>query len=348
MRTEDLATPTIPIRYAALVLQAVDAHGVSADRLLAAAALPPDIVADVNGRISVIHMAGLIEAAIELTGQPGIGYEIGLSSSVTSHGIMGFGMMTSSSVREAIELGIEFLQLRVPVLSAHLQVDGDVAAVSVVETVPLGDLRQVLFDTFLVKLARIGSTLTDHWLALDDVELWFDYPEPDYYPPLERRLPHMCFDMGSNEVRFDASVLDRRPEMADPVNARLIEEQCRRELEALGLTGDVVGQVRSALGTADDRYPTLGEVAALLHTSSRTLKRRLHEHGTSYHELLGAARRADAIRLLTSTTLPVEQIAHRLGYADSGSFRRAFHSWTGTSPSRCRQEHRSAGAGPRP
>jgi AraC-like DNA-binding protein len=266
---------------------------------------------------------------------------MGLDSSLTSHGIMGFGMMTSSSVREAIRLGVEFLQLRVPVLSAELRVADDIAAISVVETVALGELRQVLFDTFLVKLARIGPSLTGGSIGFDDVELWFDYEEPEYYQRMRDRLPRVSFEMGSNEVRFDASVLDRRPDTADPINAKLIEQQCRRELEQLGLAGDLVGQVRAVLRNADEGYPTLVEVARLLHTSSRTLRRRLHDRGTTFQQILEGVRRAEAIRLLTCTALSVEQVGRQLGYSDASSFRRAFYGWTDTNPSDFREGHRT-------
>ncbi|MGB6058621.1 MAG: AraC family transcriptional regulator [Microthrixaceae bacterium] len=344
MRMNELVAPTIPARYATLVLDAVVALGVSADGLLETARIDPDRVDDPDGRLSLADLGHLLEQAIALTGEPAIGYEIGLGSSVTSHGLVGFGMMSSSSLREAILLGIEFLQLRVPVLSAELSVEGDTAAVSVVETVPLGNLREVLFDMFLVKLVRIGSSLTGSFIDFDDVELWFDYAEPDYYQRLSDRLPRMRFDMGTNEARFDASVLDVPPDSADPLNARLIEQQCRRDLDQLGLIAlgsDVASQVRAMMDGAEGGYPTLGEVAERLHTSRRTLKRRLQERGTSFHQLLDDARRARAVRLLTSTTLSVEQIARQLGYADASGFRRAFHGWTDTNPSDFRERSRT-------
>jgi AraC-like DNA-binding protein len=342
MTTADPWIANVPARYALLVLEAVDALGADRKELLLAAGLTTDAVDDPTARVPIETFATLAAKAVELTGEPALGYEIGLSSSLTSHGLMGFGMMTSASLREAIELGIEFLQLRVPVLSAQLRVEGDIAAVSVVETIPLGELRELLFDTFLVKLARLGTSLTDGSIGADDVELWFDYPEPERHRRLRHRLPRMRFEMGSNEVRFAASMLDRRPATADPINAKLIEAQCRRELEQLGLGNDVVGQVRAALAGAADGYPTLAEVAGALNMSTRTLRRRLQDRGTGYHQLLDAARRAEATRLLSSTSLSIEQIARRLGYAEASSFRRAFHGWVQRTPTEFRQAQRTA------
>jgi AraC-like DNA-binding protein len=135
--------------------------------------------------------------------------------------------------------------------------------------------------------------------------------------------------MGVNQVRFPASDLDLSPETANVITAAMVEEQCRLELEQLGLESDLVGTVQAALRTG---YPDLDSVAEQLHMSSRTFKRKLQEHGTGFRQLVEAARRAESIRLLNTTALSVAQVAERLGYADASSFSRAFHKWTSTTP----------------
>jgi AraC-like DNA-binding protein len=342
MRADDLTKPTVPVSYALLVLEAAAAHGAAPDDVLARARIAPAQLDDPNGRTSVVVVGTLLLRAIELSGEPGLGYEMGLRTSLTSHGLMGYAMMSSSTLREAIELGIELMHLRVPVFDAELRVEGAVAMVTVVETVPLEPVRQPMLDLFLVGLARLGPSLTEHRFGLDDVDLWFDGPEPSHHERWIERLPPCRFEMGVNQVRFPASHLERRPETANPVTANLVAEQCRRELEELGLDDDVAGRVRAVLRTAGSGYPALVELADRLGMSTRTLKRRLHEHGTSYQHEVDTARRAEALRLLGTTSLSVEQIAARLGYADASSFRRAFQAWTATTPGAFRDRRRAA------
>jgi AraC-like DNA-binding protein len=74
--------------------------------------------------------------------------------------------------------------------------------------------------------------------------------------------------------------------------------------------------------------------------SSRTLKRRLLEHGTSFTQLLDQARRRDAVRLLEDPLMDVARVAEALGYRDPPSFTRAFRRWTGDTPTSAR--HRLA------
>lgn len=78
--------------------------------------------------------------------------------------------------------------------------------------------------------------------------------------------------------------------------------------------------------------PVLEEVARRLHVSPRTLQRRLSDHGLTHSKLVDDVRLSYATQWICGTRMPVAVIAERLGYADPGSFSRAFVRWTGVSP----------------
>ncbi|MBV8063768.1 MAG: helix-turn-helix transcriptional regulator [Nevskia sp.] len=98
----------------------------------------------------------------------------------------------------------------------------------------------------------------------------------------------------------------------------------------------MVQRVRVELALGAEGYPDLGSVAARLLISSRTLKRRLQQCGTSFQELRDEARHRDALRLLENPDLEIRQIAAALGYRDPPSFSRAFRRWTGRTPLQAR------------
>lgn len=337
MKLDDLTKPAVPVGYGRLILDVAATHDVEPATLLAAADVAAELMDDPSARLSAVQSGSLLFHAMELSSEPAFGYEVGLHSSLTSHGIMGYGLLSSSTVRQAINLSERYMPARLPMLAMSLSVDGGTAAIEVVDNAPLGLVRQCTIDLFLVGIARIAPIVTDRRRQPEEMEMWFDYPEPDYYARFKDRLPAARFDMGVNQVRFPASDLDLSPETANVVTAAMVEEQCRRELEQLGLDGDLVVQVQAALHETDGGYPDLDTVADRLHLSSRTFKRKLQEHGTSFRQLVDATRRAEAVRLLNTTTLSVSQIAERLGYADASSFTRAFHKWTSTTPGAFRQ-----------
>lgn len=78
---------------------------------------------------------------------------------------------------------------------------------------------------------------------------------------------------------------------------------------------------------------TAGNIAKLLGVESWTLRRALKEEGTSFRELRNRFIARKACLLVADTNLPVEKIGDQLGYREPKSFRRAFKSWTGVSPS---------------
>ncbi|MEV0344024.1 AraC family transcriptional regulator [Nocardia sp. NPDC050713] len=113
----------------------------------------------------------------------------------------------------------------------------------------------------------------------------------------------------------------------------------RDRLPGKRIRADVAGAVRDELVRDPAAIPDLPQVAAALFLSCRTLSRRLNAEGTSFRALVDEVRRARSEQLLGHTRLTTEQVASRLGYAESASFIRAFRRWNGCPP----QEFRSRG-----
>ena len=85
--------------------------------------------------------------------------------------------------------------------------------------------------------------------------------------------------------------------------------------------------------------PVLDAVAASLHLHPRTLRRRLAEEGTSFRALTNDVRATLAAELLSQVGLTVEQVARRLGYAETAAFNHAFSRWFGLAPNEFRRSH---------
>lgn len=77
--------------------------------------------------------------------------------------------------------------------------------------------------------------------------------------------------------------------------------------------------------------PSEAEVGRSLGVSSRTLRRRLVEEGTTFRALLEAARREAAPELLRSHG-NVSDVAFLLGFSETSAFSRAFRRWYEISP----------------
>jgi AraC-like DNA-binding protein len=82
---------------------------------------------------------------------------------------------------------------------------------------------------------------------------------------------------------------------------------------------------------------SLPEVAAALHCSVRSVQRKLGLYQLSYQALLDGLREQLARRYLLRTPLSLADIALLLGFSDQSAFNRAFKGWTGLSPGKFRQ-----------
>ncbi len=80
------------------------------------------------------------------------------------------------------------------------------------------------------------------------------------------------------------------------------------------------------------RICTLATVADALHTSPRTLNRKLKAEGTGFQRMLDSWLSQQAINYLVDGGLTVEATASLMGYGDEANFRRAFRRWHGCSP----------------
>lgn len=73
-------------------------------------------------------------------------------------------------------------------------------------------------------------------------------------------------------------------------------------------------------------------IAARLHVSRSTLKRRLAEQGITFSEVSISVRKYLSIQLLMTSNYSLQKISETLGYRDQSSFSHAFKKWFGLPP----------------
>ena len=115
------------------------------------------------------------------------------------------------------------------------------------------------------------------------------------------------------------------------------EPQLRRRLTELDVdasTSDRVGAV--LLEVLPAGRTTVADVARELAVSSRTLHRQLKAEDASFQRILSSTREKLARHYLGNPSLSGTDIAFLLGYGDTSSFYRAFHTWTGQTPEQVR------------
>jgi hypothetical protein len=220
----------------------------SAD-LLAGSNVTEASLADPATRLPLTSFERLIERARALTGEPGLGFHLGLSMRISAHGHLGFAAMTATTLRDALDIAARFAPTRTTAVALRLETDGDNALVVVEERARFGSARDVIITALVVGIWQIGNALTGRALR-GGLDLAF--AEPAYFARFVSLAPGpVRFEQPRTQLIFDKAILDLPLILSDPAAQSLAREQCERELEAIGPRAAIVAGVRAQLARED-------------------------------------------------------------------------------------------------
>ncbi|HTB72736.1 MAG TPA: AraC family transcriptional regulator ligand-binding domain-containing protein [Polyangiaceae bacterium] len=322
---------SVPASYAEQLVRLVRRWKVRPQDLLGGLGLTEEGVEDPMRRLSLPTYAALIERARTLTGEPGLGFYLGLQKRISGYGYLGFAAMSASSLGEALELVTRLSPMLTTSITLRLRVEDRVAALVVEEHVDMGSARDVALIGLIFGLKTISQMVTGQDVRSSYVDL--PIPEPAYFPRFRHLMPSAHFGRPVGQVVFDSELLGLPLVQADPAALRLARDQCERALDALGYENDLVVRVRQALWQeGGEGLRSFEGVAEILAMSARTLRRMLTARGLSFSGLLEVERRDKATFLLQASRASLDDVAARLGYSSLSNFVRAFHRWTGMTP----------------
>lgn len=337
--------PSVAASYLQLLEEILAERGFSAKDLLSGLPLPASLLDEPGARMSPLQWGLAVNRAMVLCKDKGLGYECGLRMRPTVNGYLGYAVMSSSNLGEAMALVGRYIESRQRAFSVRQSIEGELAIIELRQNHAIPALRAFFNEHILVGIARgaaaiLGADVQSE--AFREVEIWFEWREPPYHAQYQTRLPRVAFSKPANMLRFPLALLQAKPVLADPQASRQAIEQCERELAQLGGAADSITLRVCAelLHTPHQGYPDQDAIAKRLNMSTRTLARQLQKDGTSFRRLLEEARHRDACQMLESSPLEVSEIAGHLGYVNPANFTRAFRQWTGLTPSAYRREHR--------
>jgi AraC-like DNA-binding protein len=329
--------PVLPSSYGLLLVKLLVARGFDEARVLEQSETSSAMLRSPKARLSFEQMLRLVRNALELSGDPGLGLELGRCLTVSSLGVIGYAAMSQADLGSAIAIAEKYQRVLVPYVTLLASNDGDVAVMQIEPEFPLGPYKPFVMEALVGCLTGMARFLIGY--PPPGTRACFDYPDPGYGDRYREVLGcEVQFDCPRVELRLQRAVLQCPVIYSCEPTARMTEELCERELAPLLGQDGVVHKVRSMLQTEGEQCPNVRELAKALHTSERSLRRALSAHGTSYQELRDEVRMRLALHYLTSTATPVEEVARTVGFTSSRSFRRALKRWTGKSPSTVRIE----------
>lgn len=329
--------PRRSITSAQLLTQLGLDHGLSVEQCLRHTGLSSLQLAELHSEIEGAQELQLICNLIEaLPTQDDLGLQAGLRYQLTTYGIWGYALLSSQSFRQAADLGLRYLDLTFAFNRISLHEDADQAHLQLDGSHLPDQVRDFLLLRDTVAVMVIQRELTGKRMPLDRVQLSMPAPA-DTARFIEQfgLLPE--FACAENRISFSRHLLDLPLPRANPHSAQLCEQQCQALLAKRQVRSGLAGQIRDRLLSTPGRLADMEVIASELNISSRTLRRRLEEQGSSFRQLQEEVRQALAEELLAIASLSQEDIAERLGYSEVSNFLHAFKRWKGLTPGQYRQ-----------
>lgn len=319
---------------ALLTTRLAERKGIPAKTCLRGTGLAPEDLSDPAVEVSATQEIAVIANVLRAAGDPpGLGVEAGTLFRLTAYGIWGFALVSSPTLRSAIEAGLRFVDLTAALseISAR-EVGAETELVLDVRDLP-PEVRRFVLERDSAAIQTIQRDLFASPLPIGRISFAFPEPPPEalrQYDEVFGIRPE--FGAGETIVALEAGLLDAPLPQANEITAAVTLQQCRELLERREARSGVSGRVRDILLGQLSAPPDATEVATELHMSDRTLRHRLAAEGTTFRALLDEVRERLAEELLVKGGMSVAETARRLGYREVSSFSQAFRRWKGMGP----------------
>ncbi|BFM16461.1 AraC family transcriptional regulator [Maricurvus nonylphenolicus] len=276
--------------------------------------------------------------ALKLSGNPQLGVLLGTGFDVASQGIIGYALMSSSTVGDALKFLVTYNHEIMPSVDIELNSVPDGVEVIVHGRQLSKELERFFCETLYTVMIFNGSILTSG----EQGEFRLDL---DYMPAgsLSRYKDVFGSAVSFNAQRrvlfFNNDALNVPVSTANPHVKAIFERECERLFLHDHHQGSLRERVQQLLLQSGSEFPCAAKLAKQLHMSESTLHRRLSKEGFRYQQVMDHIRYRLATEYLCSTSLPVSEVAYLLGFSDVANFRRSFKRWANKTPTEVRQQN---------
>jgi AraC-like DNA-binding protein len=327
-----------PMAFVRAIVQSYARYGVDPTAALREARIAPRDLGKSGARVTAAQFEALNAHAMQELDDEALGW-FSRRLPWGSYGMLCRASLGAPDLGVAIKRWCRHHRLLTDDITLELHVAGGVATVSIIEHQPLGGFREFCLVSSLRFLHGYACWAIDSRISLRAA--CFPFPAPPHRDAYPLIFPgELRFGTERASYSFDERYLALPLQRDEPALRTMLKRAL--PLTVLQYRRDrLLGQrVRELLRSRTADAGNAEALAALLHMSSRTLHRQLHEEGVSLQALKDEVRHEQAVEQLRRSKRPIKQIALAVGFRNEKSFARAFRQWTGATPGAFRREGR--------
>lgn len=301
------------------------------DTLLESAGLSQAQLQQPDALVPLFQAALVFVQILQASGDHGLGLVAGAQVQPRSYQVLGYAVLSSATLGEAIDRLIRYEKLVGKLGSTALHCEDGVCRLQ--WHCPLqGDWTRYLKEAAIAGWVTFARSLLPE--NATPARVCFDHaaliPLPRY-----AAIFHCPVSMNSDwcGVEFAAGLLQLPLTSADPGLRAMMDAQARQLLQDFDATTNLLNEVRAQIARRlPNGEPGLEQVAQCLDLSPRTLQHRLKHNGVAFKELVDSVRKALVLHYLRDERWALIDVAFMLGFSEQSAFSRAFRRWFGETP----------------
>lgn len=321
-----------PVQVSATLIRSMlfycEAIGLNSQALMTETGVSPAAIADPDGRLNESLYDSLTHHAAVQSKDDLFGLHMGQRLSLRQFGIIGFLIMNSTDIREALTAYERFQTTLGESLSLKLEEHKDVCRMTM--TSNGGKLSgRHRFESFVSSLRAAVYELTNRELVIQKVMTTFE--NASALAEYQKAFGVVPEKGQINCIEFSTDFLNLKVQNPSPDMNLLLIEKLQKQLNqsASNTSLKVQREIHHRLGKGLEI--SLESFADFFAMSARSLQSKLKEEGTTFRELHEGVQKEFAILFLKSGR-PIAEISYALEFSDASAFQRAFKRWTGEPP----------------
>jgi AraC-like DNA-binding protein len=320
------------------IFQTATSFGAAFDTLCQMSDINPEEIGDSENMVEWEKAALIWVPLLRLSGDPLIGLHIGMGVSKLLHGMVGFLIQSSKDLEHGLQMLCRYGHMSSPMVKYSYTVN-DVVILEIAQNkmwlMKHPEPARHANDFLLAAIVNTLRTLTGKRIVPLRVELAYEMRGISEY-----RNFFDCDVLFNKDVN---RIVVSKEDISTPI---LTSDQSMFQLfnsivankEALLETNSTTENLKQILFMQfRGRIPTIEEAAAALNITPRNLQRKLQQEQSTFRDIAGQIRKEIALQLMQNPSIKISEVSDILGYSDLTAFRKAFKSWTNSTPKTIRK-----------
>ena len=297
-------------------------QGGKADSILERKTIPISALRSGSGKITKIQLYSTVDILAKSAGFDDFGFRVGQDFTAQNMGKLGEAMLQASTLIDALRTLQYYVHHWVEGSTILFREDTEHLWLIDRASDGLAEFRNQTNQTTIFLLTNLVRLVAGDQWSPSLAAIGNKAPQPSSLPI---DFSHTAFTQQKldNAIAIPKELLSKPLPKTPSSNVPLSEERPSfyNKLQILVTTHLLSGYL---LG--------IRELAEISNISTRSLLRKLSEHGVSYRHLLDRVRYEIACSMLKQE-IPVKEVAHMLHYSGANNFTRAFKRISGLTPS---------------